>query len=93
MAQGKSGAIYTGISVDPVRRVTEHNTSLRGAKWARKERPLSLLCFHPVGSRSEALKLEARIKRLRRTDKLKCVESGFSAIAKVITDDSQAINN
>ena len=70
LAQGRSGAVYCGISTDVARRIMEHNTSKRGAKWARGERPLVLLCSMAVGTRSEASKVESRIKRLQHMEKL-----------------------
>lgn len=70
IAIGRSGALYTGISTDPERRVREHNTSKRGAKWARGQRPIELLCSYLAGaSRSQAQREEARVKYLNKSNK------------------------
>ncbi len=57
------GALYTGITTDVERRLTEHATG-RGAKALRGKGPLRLRHREPVGSQGEALRLEAEIKRL-----------------------------
>jgi len=60
---------YTGITTDLKRRLTEHNNSAKGAKYTRSRRPVELLCFFSVCSRSEACKEELKIKKMKRTDK------------------------
>lgn len=80
LAQGRSGAVYCGISTDVARRISEHNTSKRGAKWARGERPLVLLWSMVVGTRGEASKIESRIKRLSRLWKLAIVNIGWRQV-------------
>jgi len=57
------GALYTGITTDVARRLAEHAAG-RGAKALRGRGPLTLLHQETVGSRSEALRLEAAVKRL-----------------------------
>ncbi|WP_309637335.1 phosphoglycolate phosphatase [Halomonas mongoliensis] len=58
-----AGALYTGITTDVERRLAEHAAG-RGAKALRGRGPLALRHHEPVGSRGEALRLEAEIKRL-----------------------------
>ncbi|WP_111413755.1 GIY-YIG nuclease family protein [Billgrantia lactosivorans] len=62
------GALYTGITTDVARRLAEHAAG-RGAKALRGRGPLLLRHQEAVGSRSEALRLEAVVKRLSATDK------------------------
>lgn len=69
------GTYYTGITSELSRRINEHNTSKKGAKYTASRRPVELLCYLQVQTRSEALKLEARIKKKRRKDKLKFMKS------------------
>ena len=64
-----SGRLYTGISNDPGRRLEEHNAG-RGAKATRAGRPWKIVRTWTVTTKSEALRLEARIKKLRRIEKL-----------------------
>ena len=62
-------SLYTGISTEPARRVHEHNTSLKGARYTRARRPVRPVLLLPAGDRASASQLEARIKRLSRRDK------------------------
>lgn len=70
ICRGRTGALYTGISTEPVRRVREHNTSKRGAKWARSQRPVWLVWYEGKFTKSVALKFERKIKKLSRKQKL-----------------------
>lgn len=58
-----SGALYTGITTDVERRFREHDGGKRGARALRGKGPLRLVHRQAVGSRSEALKLEAWLKK------------------------------
>lgn len=78
-----AGALYTGISTDPARRVDEHAGSPRGARALRGRGPLQLAWQHPVGSRSLALRAEAAVKRLPRTRK-EALLSGLLALEQVL---------
>lgn len=64
------GTLYTGSTTDVSRRVVEHNSNGRGARYTRSRRPVEL--FHSEGpmTRSEALRRENEIKRMSRTEKL-----------------------
>ncbi len=66
-----SGEIYTGIATDVARRFAEHEANgSRTARYLRGRGPLTLMAHAPAGSRSEALRLERRVKRLTRECKL-----------------------
>lgn len=56
---------YVGITTDPDRRLLEHNGELPGgAKATRPWRPWTVgRLYGPISSRSEASKLEHRIKK------------------------------
>ena len=62
-------SLYTGIATDVKRRLDEHRSSARGAKYLRGKGPLKLLFERPIGGRSLASKIERRVKRLPATDK------------------------
>ncbi len=65
--------LYTGITTDITRRVIEHNTSKKGAKYTRSRRPVSLVFSKECTSRSHALKEEYKFKKLSRKKKLKII--------------------
>jgi putative endonuclease len=63
-------SLYTGITTDLKRRLREHNSSGRGAKYTRTRRPVSLVYSLKLPDRSTAAQAEARIKKLPRGKKL-----------------------
>lgn len=65
-----NGALYTGISTDPARRLRQHNGELTGgAKALRGQRPLQLLYQEPYPCRSSASKAEYQFKQLSKQQK------------------------
>ena len=62
-------SLYCGISNDIKSRVIEHNSG-KGAKYTRSRRPIELVSISDEMTKSEALKLEYRIKRLPADEKL-----------------------
>jgi putative endonuclease len=72
------GTYYTGIAADVGRRVAEHETSPRGAKYLKGRGPLTLVYSELVGDRSVAARIEYRIKRLNRTDKQALIDGATS---------------
>jgi putative endonuclease len=67
--------LYTGIAKDVSKRIIEHNTHEKGAKYTRARRPVALVYTQEFENRSEAQKEECRIKKFTRTEKLKLVSS------------------
>ena len=63
------GSLYTGSTNAVNRRLKEHNAG-RGSKYTRARRPVSLAFLELAADRGTALKLEARIKKLSREEKL-----------------------
>ena len=61
--------LYTGITADVGRRLSEHESGVRGAKYLRGKGPLKLEFSAAVGDRSTASVLEHRVKRLSRVQK------------------------
>ena len=71
------GSLYTGISTDVERRLEMH-ASNRGARRLRGRGPLQLVFTHAVGDRSEASRVEYRVKRLSRDDKERLLRGELS---------------
>lgn len=67
------GALYTGIAADVARRIDEHEGGRRGAKILRGKGPLELVFEEVAGDRAEASRLEYRVKRLSRAEKLELI--------------------
>ncbi len=63
------GTLYTGITTDLERRVEEHNDSVKGAKYTRSRRPVTLVYSETCPDKSEASRREYRIKRMTRQQK------------------------
>ena len=68
-------SLYTGITTNVERRVEEHNTSPKGAKYTSRRRPVKLVYFESVIDRISASKREYVIKQLSRSEKLKLIEA------------------
>lgn len=65
----KDNTLYTGITNNLEKRIAAHNTG-RGAKYTKSRRPVALIKHFEVNSKSEALKLEYKIKQLSKDAKL-----------------------
>ena len=60
----KVGHLYTGVTQDVQRRFNEHQKEGgKGAKYLKGKKPLKLVFHKKIGSRSQALKTEAQIKK------------------------------
>jgi len=65
--------LYTGITTNITRRINEHNTNQRGAKYTRTRRPVKLIFWLDFESRSKAQKAEYKFKKLTRKQKEKTI--------------------
>ncbi|MCX6076490.1 MAG: GIY-YIG nuclease family protein [Campylobacterales bacterium] len=65
--------LYTGIAKDVDKRINEHNTSEKGAKYTKARRPVQLVYKENSLDRSSASKREYEIKKLSRDKKLDLV--------------------
>ncbi len=74
MIKCERGVLYTGIASDISRRMKEHFTqSEKCAKFTRSHKAESLEALWTAENRSVASKLEYRIKRLTRAQKLELI--------------------
>lgn len=67
------GTLYTGITNDITKRIAKHNSG-KGAKYTKVRLPVKLKIKFQANDRSEASKLEYKIKQLSRHEKLKLIE-------------------
>ena len=72
-------SLYTGITTDIERRVSEHNNGKAAAAYTRSRRPVQLVYQEACQTRSEATKREIEIKQLSRVEKesFVCTDSGL----------------
>lgn len=73
MLRTRSGALYTGITTDVLRRLAEHQQGKVGARSLRGKGPLLLVWHLEVSDRSSASRLEGAIKRHKKADKERIV--------------------
>ncbi len=99
-------SLYCGISNDLKSRLLEHNSG-KGAKYTRSRRPVELVGVSSRLTKSEALKLEYRIKQLpadrkiteltRKEEKrtveqaMKALEKEFKALCKKVEKLTKAV--
>jgi len=75
MVQCADGTLYTGIATGLERRIEEHNSSDKGAKYTRARRPVILVYREEHPDRSSASKREYEIKKkMSRAEKLNLIE-------------------
>ena len=77
------GSLYTGIALDVARRLDEHRSGVRGAKYLRGRTPVELVFERPAGDRAAALRLEHRVKRLTRHEKEALIGGDLSPLESV----------
>ena len=67
-----TGRTYIGIALDPEKRLLEHNGEAKGgAKATRGWRPWKIVKVHgPFSSRSEACKVEYKLKQKKGKERL-----------------------
>ncbi len=61
--------LYTGATNNIHNRLSMHNSG-KGAKYTRHRLPVKLVALFPCDNKSEALKLECKIKKMSREKKL-----------------------
>jgi putative endonuclease len=66
------GSYYTGWSMDPDRRLAQHNRGT-GARYTRSRRPVRLVYMEELPDKRAALKRERAIKALTRPKKQKLI--------------------
>ena len=66
------GSFYTGATNCLAKRIIEHNRG-SGSKYTRSRRPVFLLAASAAMTKSDALRLEIKIKRLPKFKKILCL--------------------
>ena len=77
----RDSTLYTGISTDVDRRFAQHQGSGNaGSKYLKGRGPLRLVFQQTLGSKSLALKVERKVKRMSKARKEKLIKVGEHAI-------------
>ncbi|BBH53760.1 GIY-YIG nuclease family protein [Fluviispira sanaruensis] len=71
--ESTSGKLYTGITTDLERRLTEHISGKKGAKFFRFSAPEKILYNENFQTRSDASKREWEIKKMPRLKKIELI--------------------
>lgn len=71
----KDATLYCGIAKNPARRLIEHNSADRGAKYTRGRQPVQLVYLEEFSSRVQASRREHQIKKLTRTQKMALIQT------------------
>lgn len=74
MIQCSDSSLYTGWTTHLNRRIEAHNKGI-ASKYTRGRKPVKLVYFECCQSKSEALKREAAIKRLKKEEKLALIHA------------------
>ncbi len=74
VVQCNDNSLYTGITTDMARRISEHNCGLKGARYTRSRRPVALVYCEPAISRSAAACRESYIKKLKSSGKCQLIK-------------------
>ncbi len=74
MLECADGTLYTGWTNDIEKRLTAHQKG-RGSRYTRSRLPVALRYVEHCADKSEAMRREAEIKALSRTEKLRMIQT------------------
>lgn len=81
MVKCADDTLYTGIAKDLRKRLNEHNSSDKGAKYTRARRPVTLVYSEQYPDRSAASKREYAIKKkMNKAQKRQLIESKYEEV-------------
>lgn len=78
MVRCADSSLYTGITTDIDRRLSEHNHLSAGARYTRTRRPVTLAYLETATDRAAACQREYQLRKLDRAAKLALVERQIS---------------
>ena len=79
LLRDETNSLYTGITTDVKRRLSQHRRSGRqGAKYSRLRKRFELVYSCELGDRSLASRVEYRLKRLAKPEKERIVLASFN---------------
>ena len=69
LVECRDASLYTGITTDVERRVAEHNSEKKGARYTRARQPVELKYQEAWPDRAQASQREYEIKKLTKQQK------------------------
>ena len=85
------GSLYCGITNNLTSRMLTHNSG-SGAKYTRSRRPVEIVASSPVMTKSDALKLEYRIKQIPACNKIFELTKGENEMDKKFKNELKAVS-
>lgn len=82
----RDDSLYTGIAKDIVKRIDKHNKG-KGAKYTRSRLPVRLIAQRWMKNKSNALRLEAFIKKQNPQEKVSKMFEWNDEIYKEVPED------
>ena len=82
----EDNSLYTGITTDLERRFFEHLNGCKGAKYTKSHRPVKIASAFGVATKSEALRLEYAIKKMKKSRKEQLIAGAFDINAVLETE-------
>lgn len=79
LIQTDKDTLYTGITTCLERRLKEHQSSKKGAKFFSTCHALKIVYYETHPSRSQASKREAELKKLKKHEKLSLIKNHQAA--------------
>jgi putative endonuclease len=79
--------LYTGITTDLARRIVEHNNTKIGVKYTVSRQPVKLVYSKKMKNRSLASKEEARLKKMKKSQKLELIKKSSGLFKRNFSDN------
>lgn len=84
-------SLYCGVTNDLEKRINAH-VSGKGAKYTRSRRPIELVGASPKMTKSDAFKLEYRVKHVSANKKISKLLKGEPPMTKILKKDLMAVS-
>ncbi|WP_083540860.1 GIY-YIG nuclease family protein [Photobacterium sanguinicancri] len=81
----RNNSLYCGVTVDVLRRFSQHQSGKQGAKALKGKGPLSLVWSQEVGDKRLAMQLEYRIKRQTKAKKEALIRGEWNVSSLILS--------